>query len=48
MDLALLTAYRAERGLDDGLFLLYAALNMSVVKSASAALLETVESLTVN
>src|SRR6266853_1828836 len=48
MDLALLTAYRAERGLDDGLFLRYAALNMSVVKSASAALLETVESLTVN
>jgi GntR family transcriptional regulator/MocR family aminotransferase len=48
MDLALLTAYRAKQGLDDGLFLRYAALNMSVVKSASAALLETVESLTVN
>ena len=48
MDLALLTAYRTERGLDDGLFLRYAALNMSAVKSASAALLETVESLTVN
>jgi len=48
MDLALLTAYRAKQGLDDGLFLRYAALNMSAVKSASAALLETVESLTMN